>query len=125
MTYQVADGHNNAAGLATMTKQPKCEGIVPGRRIRTLGRTVYEDGYSSAVLVYTMVTSADVETILTELGIFSAVSNDITIRLPRNGDRDFTNYNATAVQPEWVREGRYKQGFYEDVEIPLIFMETI
>lgn len=116
MPYQVADGYNNAGGLATLSLQPKSEPMQPGI-IRTNGEgVVIEDGKPTQTWRFSFITYSDYETVMTELGLLTARSGKKTIRSRQNSDGEFANYNAILTR----RDGsRSMVGGYSDVYVDI------
>jgi len=113
-TYQVADGHDNEAGYSNITHQPRCEGVKYARTVDAPSGDVYEDG-AYADLIHSTgeeqgLTAAQFDTLLTEYGLTTVNTNQITITLP-DLDRTAVNYNATIVRPR----PKWRKGQYHDV----------
>lgn len=99
MTYQIAIGHNNAAGLADMLTQPACDGInYPEYKYLPDG-TVEPIGFGVAALRYEALDEENLSPLLTQCGLSDSIASAaVTIRLP-NLARTFGNYNAYIVRP--------------------------
>lgn len=110
-TYQVADGHDNEAGYANLTTQPACEGVRYAREVFVQSGQVYRTGERYARLKNNVMTASEFTTALTEWGVASAETNDITVTLPGD-DRAMDNWNGTVVRPY----PEFKDGLYRDVE---------
>jgi hypothetical protein len=113
--YRIADGHNNAAGLADVTPQPASTGLLYPRRVVALDGTVYDDGAPYVVWRYTDAIPPDVySSLLTQLGLASAIYNLVTVRTVSNAARTtWANYNATIVRPS---DPKFRMGKDRDVE---------
>lgn len=122
MTYQIAAGWNNAGGLTDIAVQPRMAQLAPGRRQTAGDGVVYEDGFESGVLNYGYLIKADYSALLTQFGLTSAASAKVTIRLPRNSDRTFQNYNAVIVRPDNLQ---FERGKWLDVNFKLQRIEAI
>lgn len=122
MPYQVVDGYNNAGTLADMTPQPRCPEIEPGLLRNDGNGVLVEDGYSSCDLIWSALTDDELDTLYTQFGWSDTVpSNEVTIRLKANSDRDFANYNAVADRPR----GRYEDGFWRDMRAHIHHMDAL
>jgi hypothetical protein len=108
MTYQIAAGHDNEAGLTAIDPQPRMSQLAPGRRQVAGNGMVYEDGFETATLDYGYLTKVQYDALLTAFGLDSAASAQVTIRVPRNSDRTFQNYNAVIVRPASLNLDRGK-----------------
>lgn len=128
MTYQIADGYNNAAGLAsfedTANRPPRMAQIAPGRRRTDHDRITKEDGYFSCELIFDYLSPSEFDALLTQFGLdYSGnTSNAVTISLPRNSDRTFANYNAVIALPNALE---LERGKYLGVVFPVIGIEAI
>ena len=122
--YQVATGYNNAAGLTTLTHQPFCMGIRAGRRVIAGNGMLIEDGLGSADLVFNLLKKAQYSTVLAEFFITSAPSAQITMRMPRNSDRAFANFNAIVLRPDLPVDGSYEFA-YRNITLRLTGIEAL
>lgn len=120
MTYEVATGFNHANSTTPLSIQPRTTGLQPGRRLVAGDRTVVEDGDQTTALEYGYLTPQAYYDIHNELGLHAAVSNEITITIPDNFERDFTAYNAVVERP---RNPRFERGKWLDVAFPLRVIE--
>lgn len=115
MTYQIADGYNNAGGLADISIQPATNGLRAGRRIVAGNGQVIEDGFYTTELVYGYLTATQYTTLLSEFGLSGVVANEVTIRLPQNDGRAFANYNAIIIKPDMPSEARFERSKYLNI----------
>lgn len=121
-TYKAATGFNNAAGLADLSPQPACPGLDSGV-IETGGDGLdYEDGVLPTTFDYGFLTYSDYSSLLSQLGGLSdsVKSARITVRLKRNSDRTFANYNAIVIRPDPKNDG----GKYVNVRFVLRVFPT-
>lgn len=97
MTYQVADGNDNAAGLATVTPQPASpDGLQYAEVVDAADGTADFQGFPFMDLVWTSLERTDRNTIATAFGLSDTVaSNEVTVAIPLNTG-SFVNRNATA-----------------------------
>lgn len=123
MTYQIADGHNNAAGLANVTTQPACEGIRYPRETIAANGDVFEDGAPFVEWRYGPELHEDTyAALLTQFGLSSAKTNEVTVRTTQSANRDtFANYNGLIVRPQPL----YRRGFYRDVVFVVKMLEAL
>jgi len=114
MTYQVADGSDNEGSYVDLNPQPSCEGIRYPLRVISANNTPKDKGARFAILVYEGEITADQYTnVLSQLGLTSAIYNDITLSLPDEDRTTFSNYNGRVFKP---LNPVYKKGFYRDIE---------
>lgn len=122
MTCEIAEGWDNEGELEPLSIQPRTPGIQPGLRRRAGNLLVYEDGYETTSLLYEPDLLAEqYDDILTELGLASATSAKVTLRIPRNQDRELANYNAVIERPANF-EFHY---WWHDVEFPVTLFEAL
>lgn len=103
--YEVADGYNNAAGLAALTPQGATPNGLKYPETDWFGSGGAEvNGELQTELVWNDIDVTDYNTLRTQLGITdTAISNLVTIRLRTNTDT-FANYNAIVVDLQtWQR----------------------
>lgn len=102
--YQIADGHDNAAGLATISPQPGVPDAVKFPETDFFGDGGAEvNGFQQLELVWTALTRSQYNTLRTALGVTDTViTNDVTIRIRTNADT-FANYNATVIDLQTAR----------------------
>lgn len=122
MSYEIAAGWDNEAGLVEIAKQPRLVTMTPGRRQTAGDGLIYEDGFMTAALEYGFLTPAEYDALLTAFGLSSAASAKVTIALPQNEDRTFAHYNAIIIRPE---APRFERGLWLDVSFPLTRIEMI
>jgi len=109
MTYQIASGHNNAAGLVDITSitpsgssaftAPQAYGSYrPGvQRVRADG-AVYETGFAEAVWAFGVLFGAQYDYLYTTFAADATNGNAVTIAT-RNRNGDFANFNARIILP--------------------------
>lgn len=125
MTYQKAAGYNNAGGLTDISIQPASPGLTAGRRQVAGNRQEIEDGRYTSELVYGYLTKSQYNSLLTEFGLTTNASAEITIRMPRNSDREFANYNAVIVRPDIGKDAEFRLGKYLNVRFRLRGIQAI
>ena len=109
--YKIADGHNNTAGLTAVDPQPASYGIHYPRRVYATSGAVYPDGIAFTEWRYDEAISAEeYDSLLTQFGLDSAETNDVTIYTSDEHGRDFVNKNGTIIRPE---NPVYRLGVYE------------
>lgn len=99
MTYRIAIGFNNVSALADLNPQPACEGIRYAEIDFLPDGTARPNGYAFAELLYTALTSTEYNNLLTQMGLTTSHSSQVTIRLPNPNRSAFANYNAIIVKP--------------------------
>lgn len=120
---KIAQGHNNAAGLAAFTLEPWLPRIIPGIYSVSLSEVVFEDANRSADLIWgPKVPNSIKVSVLSACGLTSAVYATVTARLPSNKNRTtYSNYNAVAWYDEEDEFERRGSGF----RIRLLFLRGI
>lgn len=123
-SYQIASGHNNAAGLTALDPQPASDGILDGVRIEALSGAVYADGAPYTIWRYPgLLSETQYGSLLTQTGLATARYAEVTVKTNASADRaTWTNYNAIIVKPF---NPRYRKGFYRDVEFIVKMLETV
>ncbi len=125
MPYQIAIAWDNAGGLADMTKQPRTRGLSPGRRQQAGDRLIKEDGTLSTILEYGFLTIVEYTALQSEFGLTSVASAKVTIRLPRNLDRAFTNYNGVIEDISPPSTASFDRGLWINARFRVTGLETI
>lgn len=113
--YRLAQGHNNAAGLALIAPQPRTpRGIIlPPLRYAAAGR-VKREGKQRVELEWSVLLYAQLVAVLALAGLTMADDDGlVTIQLPKNDGSSTGIYNGTLVVPE-VQRG---WGWWEPVTI--------
>ncbi len=122
MTYQIAAGQNNAAGLTALTPQPASDGLLDAKTVYAVSRAIYGDGLFT-IWRYTMLSETEYASLLTQTGLTSVRYAEVTVKTNAGGNRAiWSNYNAIiqrAVNP------RYRRGFYRDVEFTVQLLEAL
>ena len=99
-TYRVADGHDVVLGsLTVLDPQPRTDGIQSTRRTFSGNGTPNDEG-QFVVFDYSVVPSAsDYQSILSDFGIQSATSNDVTVYV-RDETFAWVRKNGKAIRPQ-------------------------
>jgi hypothetical protein len=124
MTYQYADGYDNAGSLADFTPQPKSTGLFRAYRRVPVTRRVKADGDLRCTLTWTVLDYDEYETILTQCGVtIDNPSNEGTWRL-RTGESSWANYNGILVinQPPDIQRAI---GFWQNIVASLYKLEAL
>jgi hypothetical protein len=117
MSYKVADGYNNIAGLTELNPQGRSDGVMPGRFTQGGDGHYYEDGFPTMDVEYATLTESQLDGLLTRLGLTGGVrSHEVTIEAPRNHDRQVSNWNAIVLYPQLTRDGRFDRMFWRNVK---------
>jgi hypothetical protein len=128
MAYEWASGHDNEAGYADLTPQPATNALIAGRRTIGADLTLYEDGYQQTALIYTSILESELATLLTTLGLDSALSVELTLSLRTNEDRStFGDYNVRVYRPNYGQgEGEFPtlRSFATDIRFPVVIIES-
>jgi len=121
--YSLADGSDNEAGFVAVNPQPASEGLLyPARVYATDGTPIdkglpYVEWRFGPELIETAYSS-----LLTQFGLASAISNDVTIATNTAANRaSFSNYNGKIIRPE---RPQYEKGFYRNVVFRIIGLTT-
>lgn len=122
--YKVAIGHNNAAGLALITPQPRSTRLRAARVVTAINGLAYEDGALQTEFVYRVLSWTNFNALNTAFGLTSAKSALVTLRLRKN-DNTYANYNATIIAPTFNENANAEGGVILDVEYRIIEAEPI
>ena len=118
MSYQVAIGFNNAAGLADISPQPKSSTVY--RKVEVaVDQTVQQIGFDRIILYFSALTAGELNTVLSA---FTTLSNEVTVSVPVSADRTFSNYNAVA---QFLKVPQFSMGVWKGVEITLVLEEAL
>lgn len=122
MSYQVAIGFNNAAGLADISPQPKSSTVY--RKVEVaVDQTVQQVGFDRIILYFSALTAGELNTVLSAFGLsFTTLSNEVTVSVPVSADRTFSNYNAVA---QFLKVPQFSMGVWKGVEITLVLEEAL
>lgn len=125
--YKLAVGHNNAAGLVTVTPQPMSPGILYPRQVNAASGDVYDDGRAYTVWLYDgVLTPAQYAALLTAFGLASARTALVTVATVTDEARTtWASYNARIVRPFNGSDARFKRGFWRDVTFVLRNLEAL
>lgn len=117
-TYQIVDGWNNEDTLADVVVQPRSDGLIPGRFSRAGDGLTYHDGYPSTIWEYTALTDAQFYALNAQFGISrDTPSNKVTIKTnPHENADTFMVFNGVIEYPEVPRDGRYREGWWRNVQ---------
>lgn len=96
--YKVADGYNNAVGLALLNPQPAAPSMLKHAELAyAADGSAYPYGYLQTTLVWNTLTRTEYNTILTAFGLSLTVkANEVTVSVLKN-DNTYANANAIAV----------------------------
>lgn len=137
MTYSIASGHNNAAGLVAITSitpagstaffAPQAYGTYrPGlRRVRADG-AVYETGFAEATWTFRVMFGVQYDYLYTTYATDATNGNRVTIRT-RNRNGTFANFNARLILPQradldYRSDSRFP---FENVEVRFARLEAL
>lgn len=96
--YRVADGFDVVLGsLTVLDPQPKSAGIRYTKRTFGGDGTPYNQG-PYVELVWTAISNADYDQIMTDFGLTSADHNDVTVYI-RDVNWDYARMNGKAIKP--------------------------
>jgi hypothetical protein len=122
MTYKVADGWNNAAGLADLDPQPRTPGMLEDERRRSVGRSGQFGGLYTE-LRYSVLDVDEYTALCTDLGVLNAATNEVTMRLLTR-DRDVeADYNCIVEAPQNEVDTQFSLSFYRDVVFNVIIFQ--
>lgn len=125
MTYKVAIGHNNTAGLTDITPQPRTPRLLPGEVIYAASGLVYEDGAYTTRLLYNALSWSAYTALLAQFGLTSAKSAAVTLRLRKDTDNTFANYNAILVRPTFEDGAVAMRRKLRDVRFDVLRIEAV
>lgn len=118
--YQISQGHDNAGSLQTMVPQPHMTGLEWGSREIAGDMLMKLDGFKRGHLVFDYMSKAQRIAFETQAGLSEGVESAlVTVRIPRNSDRAFTNFNATIVAPAMPDEAAFASGKYVPIDFVL------
>lgn len=124
--YELAIGHNQTGSLAAVYPQPKMTGIAAGRRTQAGDQLIYQDGLRKAMWHFGYMRKPWWIAFLAQAGLGEGTpSAYVTVRMPRNSDRAFTNYNATIILPDLPDQAHWDATVYQDIDFALIAIEEI
>jgi hypothetical protein len=121
--YQIADGHDAEASFAAVTPQPASEGLLYPERVYAVDGTPIDKGLPFVIWRYgPELNETSYESLLTQFGLASAISNDVTIRTQTGAGRDtWTDWNGKIIKPE---RPEYRRGSYRNVSFRIIGLES-
>lgn len=120
--YAVADGHDIPASFLTaLDPQPKVSGLLVTRRSHSPNRRLQDDALYAYLEYELLETVEDYQAALNQLGILTALTNEITITLQ---DKTLTwrRWNATVHQPRFGEDVGY-DFWPSGIKIPVINLE--
>jgi len=129
MAHQAAPGHDNTAGLATISanKPPKTQGVQVPRYVTAASGVVYPDGAPFVVWEFEHLTPAEYTAILTALGLTTSpasVSAPVTLRTVGHDRTTFATYNATVVHRKG-EDTRYERGLFRRATFTFTRLEAL
>ncbi|GIV82095.1 MAG: hypothetical protein KatS3mg051_1449 [Anaerolineae bacterium] len=126
MAFQVAQGHDNVAGLVDVVVEPRHSGILYPRVIIAASGQKYYDGQPYAEWRWDYLRKATYQDLLTQLGLSDAViSAPVTVRLLKNDFTTWANYNATAFLPDMGTQIEYRLGKFLNIVVVLRGLQEI
>ena len=112
-TYKVKTGHNEALiDLVTIAPQPASAGVKAGRRTFSADGAIHDENLYIVLEWSVVEDSTDLATLLTQFGLASATTANVTIYCPSQL-HVYTRYNGVAQRGE-VSRNSY---FLRDVQI--------
>lgn len=131
-TYQYALGYDNTGDLQDWPLlddlPPRVGGLRAGRRTIVGNGSTIQDGKQSCVIDYGFINTADLTTLLAAFELDpenGSASRAVTVKLPRNKDRAFTNYNAIIVAPDFPQNGEFIRGKWGPTQFVLQRIDPI
>lgn len=126
MTFQVAQGHDNTAGLTDLPLEPRFSGILHPRVVIAASGQKYYDGQPYAELRWDFMRKSTYETLLTLFGLSdTTLSAPVTVRLLKNDFITWANYNAIALLPDMGRQIEHERGKFLNIVIVLRALQEI
>ncbi len=96
--YRVADGSDVALGsLTVLDPQPRSPGIQYARQTFAADGTPVNEG-PFVLLIWSTISNANYDTIMSNFGLTSADSNDVTVYV-RDENWDYVRKNGKAIKP--------------------------
>ena len=121
--YRVADGFDVAlVSLTVLNPQPKSNGVQFTSRSFAADGTPTNQG-PFIELVWTALSNANYDTIMTAFGLTSAYHNDVTI-YARDENWDYSRFNGKAIKPN-IGEDRDWDIFPRDMRILIRNLEAL
>jgi hypothetical protein len=122
-TYQIADGYDNEAGFSNVSPQPAATGLYYPKRVWAADGTPKDKGSPFVIWRFKKEIPEDVySSLLTQFGLASAISNEVTIRTVNDAARTtWANYNGIIIRP---LNPKYERGFYRDIEFMIKMLES-
>jgi hypothetical protein len=108
--YRVATGHGVAlVSLNTVAPQPRSEGARYARRTHSADGAIHEEGLHAILTWDVIEDSTDLATLLTQFGLGSATSANVTVYVP-SPLQVYTRYNGLALRGEVTRDNYFIRG---------------
>lgn len=123
--YAVADTYHEPAGnLVALDPQPRSKGVEITRRPHSPSGGVKDEELYVWLEWDYFATPAAYQSILTQLGLLNALTNQITISAR---DQEFTwkRYNGIAVKPQLGQDGEWANYYLRGVKVLVKFLEEI
>lgn len=123
-TYEYADGHDNAVGLAEPPLQPRTEQLPRWELFPAQSGISERIGGGRLTFLYTALTYAQYDTLTTFFGVSNAgtVSKLCTIKVREGDGTTYNNYNATLTLEQPPARGI---GYWRDLELTFSKLEAI
>lgn len=124
--YEIAIGFDNIAGLTAVSPRPASPGLLrsEGRRYSGNGRSSMP-GFKWTEWRHSILLPADYVIILTQAGLATADSSEVTVRSIEDDRQIFSLFNAVIDLPEQGRDIKWGMAFYRDVVWVLRHMRKI
>jgi hypothetical protein len=121
--YQLADGSDAEASYASVDPQPASEGLLYPDRVYAIDGTPIDKGLPFVIWRYgPQLDEDDYDSLLTQFGLSSATSNDVTIKTQTGAGRDtWSDYNGKIIRPA---RPEYREGYYRNVEFRIVGLES-
>lgn len=122
-TYRVAVGHNNAAGLSTLSPQPRnASDIAYPEFLDGLDESVTPQGKPFVELTFNALSYSEYAIVLAKFGLSATIFNaDVTVRLRTDIDA-YSNYNGVAKHRTGKERG---YGFWRNFTITVAALTVI
>lgn len=114
--YQIYPGWDMAGSLVDMIIQPSMPGQSWPSREMAGDLLTKPDGFKHCQLIFDFMSIAQRVSFETQAGLSETVeSARVTVRVPRNSDRAFTNYNAVITSGPMPDDIAFKFGKYNPI----------
>jgi hypothetical protein len=115
MTQYLVGIGSDASTFATPDPQPRSPTIRPNRRTIAADLTVFEDGTPHAEWRWDFLTTSQLATLYTQMGLSGGTPSALVTIQTRDEDNTFVLRNATAVRPETEKDKRWDRGKWRNV----------